>query len=483
VIVAAALGLVLLAIVLAQAVSVGRLGPRVVAAGAKAGARVPRSGHREPRRSVLVGAVVGGVALRLLWVIWATRTPTQLRDPAEYLRIASGFGHGHLPRFADLDPSAYWPPGYSAILAPFVAVADRTAWFSPAFAASLVNVVAGGMTIVLTGLLAERWIGPRARNPAAWLVALCPALIYWTSTAHTETVFTTLFLGLIVLCGQAVDRGETRRWALIGIVFAAAFLVRSPAVIILVVPLLVVRSTTGRWRGALRPTGTVLVASLVLLIPWAVRNGVQVGVWSPASTNNAAAACFGHHDDAEARWDPSRLTPEIQDDCYGHRSPFSDARLAPFYEDAGVTIPDDLPPPDEPGWYRHAMGRAIRWAASHPVEEVTLSAGKVAVTWGSEGQVVDGARNYAEPGWAGRWHDPLGLAADLWLWIVGGLALLGLVLDPRCRRALPVWVPIVLFTVAIVGGVAEPHYRYPVVPLVAVLAAGLLSRDPAGVAP
>jgi 4-amino-4-deoxy-L-arabinose transferase-like glycosyltransferase len=308
-------------------------------------------------------------------------------------------------------------------------------------------------------------------------VALCPALVYWTSTAHTETAFTPLFLGLILWCGYAVDHPSTRRWLAIGVVFAVAFLVRSPGVIILVVPLLVLRSATGRWRGALRPTATLLLGSLVLLVPWAIRNGVQVGVWSPASTNNAAAACFGHHDDAEARWDPSRLTPEIQDDCYGHRSPFADVRLQPFYDAAGVTIPEDLPPPDEPGWYRHAMGRAISWAVSHPVDELALSVGKVGVTWGTEGEVVDGARNYAEPGWAGGWHHPLGVAADLWLWIVGALALLGLAVDPRCRRALPIWVPIVLFTLAIAGGVAEPHYRYPVVPLVAVLAAGFLCRD------
>ena len=40
-----------------------------------------------------------------------------------------------------------------------------------------------------------------------------------------------------------------------------------------------------------------------------------------------------------------------------------------------------------------------------------------------------------------------------------------------------------LFTLAIVGGVAEPHYRYPVVPLVAVLAAGFVRRDRLAVGP
>jgi 4-amino-4-deoxy-L-arabinose transferase-like glycosyltransferase len=474
--VVAVLGGVLLALAAAQLVLLGVAGRPVEAARAKARRRAGDGGQRPPRRNVLVAAVVVGVLLRLLWVIWATRTPTGFRDPAEYLRIASGFGHGYLPRFGDVAPSDYWPPGYPAILAPFVAVADRTGWLSPAFAAALVNVVAGGITIVLTAVLARRWIGPRAANPAAWLVALCPALVYWSSTAHTETVFTPIFLGLIVLCGWAAGDEARRPWVVVGLLFGVAFLVRSPAVIILAVPALVFRASSGSWRGSLRPTVTVVVASLVLLVPWAIRNGVQVGVWSPASTNNAAAACFGHHDDTEARWEPSELTPEIQQDCYGG-SPFQDDRLRALYESEGVTLPPDVGRPDEPAWYRRAMGDALRWAATHPIDEVGLSAGKVRVIWGDEGPVVDGARNYAEPGWGGRWHGPLGAAADLWLWVVGALALVGMVVDPRCRRASPIWVPIVLFTLAIVGGVAEAHYRYPVVPLVAVLAAGCLTRD------
>ncbi|MEL7209793.1 MAG: hypothetical protein AAGK32_16420, partial [Actinomycetota bacterium] len=75
-----------------------------------------------------------------------------------------------------------------------------------------------------------------------------------------------------------------------------------------------------------------------------------------------------------------------------------------------------------------------------------------------------------------RWHTPLEVLADLWLWIVGALAIVGLVLLPAARRAAPIWLPIVLLTLAIAAGVAEPHYRYPVVPLVAVLAAATLHR-------
>jgi len=441
-------------------------GDRWRAVGRRARARLPRVG---------TAVVVGGI-LRLVWVVWATRAPTQLRDPAEYLRIATDLGDGILPRFAGLDHSAYWPPGYPAVLAPFLWLAEQTGVASPAFTAALVNAAAGTVTVALTALVARRWIGPRAVRPAAWLVALCPALIYWTATAHTETVFTTVLLALVILASRVADHPSTRGWVLVGLLFGAAFLIRSPALVALAVPPLALRAGGASWRSAGRATGVVVASSLVLLVPWMIRNGTQVGVWSPASTNNAAAACFGHHDEAEASWEASLASPELQQDCYGDGSPFDDERLAAVYAETGSGGQQEFSGPDEPRWYRETMLDAVSWAITHPVEEVGLSVGKVWQTWAFEGRVVDGARNYAEPRWAGRAHDPLGLAAVGWTWVVGVAALVALVVVPACRKATVVWVPVVLYTLAIVGGIAEPHYRYPVVPLVAVLAAGLAER-------
>jgi 4-amino-4-deoxy-L-arabinose transferase-like glycosyltransferase len=440
------------------------------------GVRRPSIGTLVTARRSLVAAVVVGGGLRLLWVIWATRAPTEPQDPAEYLRIATDLGRGILPTFGGGVHSAYWPPGYPALLAPFVWVARETGWASPAFTAALFNVVAGTATILLTGVLARRWLGPGAGAVAAWLIALCPALIYFTSTAHTETAFTPLLLGVILLADRATEHESWRRWAVAGLVLGVAFLVHSPAVIALTVPALTIRARRGAWRGALRPTMLVAVAAAVLLVPWAVRNGVQVGVWSPAPTSNASAACFGHHDRTRASMTPSLAEPRLQEDCFGG-SPYDDPRLAPMYAAAGE-VPPDLGPdePDEPRWYRETMSEAVSWVLRHPGEEVVLSAQKVWATWGDEGRAVEAARNYDAGEWAGRWHDPLRLVADLWLWLVGVLALVALAVVPACRRALPVWVPIALLTLAIVGGIAEPHYRYPVVPMVAVLAAGLLAR-------
>ena len=442
--------------------------------------RPPRPPRRRRRpdvaaRGPFVAAVAVGGLVRLVWVIVATRTPTGLRDPAEYLRIAVAFSEGETLRFGGGgDPSAFWPPGYPALLAPFVWLPRQTGWPSTAFTASLVNVVAGTATIVLAAWLAERWLGAATRNPTAWLVALSPGLVYWTSTPHTETAFTPLFLATLALASWAAATPSTRRWALVGALVALAFLIRSPGVIGVAAPALALRSERGTWRGALRPTLVTAGVALLLLVPWTVRNGLQVGFWSPASTNNAGAVCFGHHDDALALWEPEKLSQEIQDDCYG-TSPYAERRFAELYglDDAqAAAMPADV---DEAAWYRDATGRGLRWALANPTREVPLELRKLWETWSSEGRVVDGARNFEEPGWAGRWHGPLEAAADWWGWLVGAAALAGLALMTTCRRALVLWVPIALYTLAILGGVVDPHYRYPVVPLVATLAAGAVA--------
>ena len=426
-------------------------------------------------RSFALAVVVGG-GLRLLWVIWASVSPTGSQDPLFYLQIAADFGDGIMPRFGGLDHSAYWPPGYPAILAPFVWVADRTGWISPAFTASLVNVAAGTATVYLSGRLADFWFGRSARAVAAWLVALCPAIVYFTATAHSETVFTTMLLGLILLSSTAAREPSTGRWVLIGLLFAAAFLVRSPALIALPLPAVALRVEHGSWAGAMKATALVLAASCLLLVPWTIRNGTQVGVWTPGSTNNAAAACFGHNDGVVAKWEASLADAELQQECFGG-SPYDDERFLEIYREAGA-LPEgvEIGEPDEPTWYRETLFDAMAWAITHPVDEVRLSTQKVWQTWREERRAVDLARNNADPGWAGRWHSTLELLADVWLWLIGGLALLGLLLMSSCRRAVPVWLPIASLTLAIAAGVAEPHYRYPVVPLVAVLGAAMAHR-------
>ena len=427
-------------------------------------------------RWLLAAIGVGGV-LRLVWAITATTAPIGTADAAEYERLAVAFSHGDMPTFFTGIHSAYWAAGYPMILAPFMWVARTTGWVSPLFTASLVNVVAGTTTIALTAYLATRWVGANARNWAAWLIALMPAQIYYTSTAHSETVLTALILGgfaaLTAVLHRYPEGRERLRWlALVGLLVGLGILVKSSAVVLFAVPLLALRATTGRWRGVgvLKATGAVMLGSLVLLVPWTIRNGVQVGVWTPLGTQNATVLCMGNHDTATGGWAP---VPESLEDCY-QRSPWDDERM--LGTEAYTAPPGwEFRGPDEPRWYREASARGLHWAATHPLDEIRLAWLKTAEAWGDEWDALPSATNFNRPDFAGGKGGPFDVAADLYLWSLQLLAIGGLVFVKACRRALPVWGLVILLTMMIWGGLAQPHYRHPAVPLLAVLAGGALA--------
>ncbi|HMQ28169.1 MAG TPA: hypothetical protein PKA98_19425, partial [Acidimicrobiales bacterium] len=133
--------------------------------------RPPRPPRRRRRpdvaaRGPFVAAVAVGGLVRLVWVIVATRTPTGLRDPAEYLRIAVAFSEGETLRFGGGgDPSAFWPPGYPALLAPFVWLTRQTGWSNTAFTAFLVTVLAGAAGVGHRAWGGPRGVGRDTRNP------------------------------------------------------------------------------------------------------------------------------------------------------------------------------------------------------------------------------------------------------------------------------------------------------------------------------
>ena len=422
-----------------------------------------------------------GVVVRLVWSALATTAPIGVADAEEYVRIAVDFSAGKMPTFVTGDHSAYWAAGYPLLLSPFMWFARHSGLVSPLYMASLVNVVAGSITVGATAFLAARWISPAARNPAAWLIALAPAQIYYTSTAHSETVLTMLILVALAAITVVLRRfppGRDRaRWLVgVGVLVGMTVLVKSSGLVLFFVPLLALRADSGRWRGALKATGWLVLGSLVLIVPWTIRNGVQVGVWTPLGTQNATVVCMGNHDTATGGWHPVQ---ESLEDCYQY-SPWDDRRLI------GSGVGSEPPPwwtfhePDEPRWYRQASAHGLHWAVTHPVREVQLAWLKTAEAWGDEWDALPSATNFRDTEFAGGKGGPFDVAADLWLWAVQLLAIGGLVFVRACRRALPIWGTALLLTMMIWGGLAQPHYRHPAVPLLVVLAGGSIAALQAG---
>jgi len=352
-------------------------------------------------------------------------------------------------------PSAFHPVGYPFLLTPVAFLARVTGGFSLAYGAALVNAVAATVTVALGGLLAGRWFGRRARTVAAWVLALAPGQIYLTAVALAETAFTTLVMAsvlavtVVILRSPALRRGQL---VALGALTGYAVLVRTPGTVLVLLALIALWVRLGSIRQAVGPAAWLLLGVVVVLAPWTVRNGVEIGLWSPASTNNAAFLCTGHRDGATGRFDD---TFEGQRYCF-EGSPFD-------------------PQPEEADWYVRTVRRAVGWALTHPAEEVRLTITKTADTFDHDREALVTARDFGNrPLASPATRDRLDLLADAWHWGVLVLAAVGLFLIPAVRRAWPIWATVVGQVVLIWGGIALGRYHAPFMPLLAVLASATL---------
>lgn len=401
-------------------------------------------------------AVVVGFALRLAWVLWVTVEPSgPYSDTGQALSMARQFAsfqtyrlHGHV--------SAFFPVGYPLLLSPFAWLSAHTGWFSLPLAASLVNVAAGTTTIVVGAVLAGRWFGPSERTVAAWVLALAAGPIYLTSAALSETVFAALMLlGLLAVTAIVQGGRSPSRGRLLGLGALLGYLglVRSPGLFLLLLSLVALRVVAGSWRAVLRPALWLVLGTALFLVPAAVRNGIQVGVWTPTSTNNAAFLCQGHKDDAIA--DASRLTDEDFRPCF-IGTPYA-------------------PDPDEAAWYGRTIREAIGWALTHPAEEVRLTWEKTLLVLSDDKQALADGQDFghhlvASPTWEHR----LFYLGDTWHNLVLILGTAGFLVLRRGRAAWPLWAPAVGFIVAAWGGVALDRFHHPTMAILAVPASAMM---------
>jgi 4-amino-4-deoxy-L-arabinose transferase-like glycosyltransferase len=411
---------------------------------------------QSPRNRSLALALLVAFGLRLAWALWATHTPVNpLSDTSQYLSYARSFAAGETPSLYG-QPTAYFPPGWPMLLSPVSFVSGHTGWYSLEFGAALLNVVLGTATVAFTALLAKEWLGAGARNPAAWIMAVGAGQIYFTSTAYSETMFATctmaaLLATTVVLRPDAAPRARTM--VLVGVLIGLTMLVRSPGAILLLAPALTIRATRGSWKGAARLSGLTLLGALVLLVPWTIRNVVEVGVLTPMSTNSAAAMCTGHHEGATGGFDPG--PGAIQ--CFT-RSPYDQGNA------------------DEGDWYQDTTSRAVKWAVTHPVEEVKLTLWKTYDTMADDREALLLAEDYSQQPLASlRFQEVLRHLADGWHWAVLALSAAGLLWLPACRRALPLWVTAVGYLVAVWAGLALSRYHHGIMPILVVFAAGAIS--------
>ena len=409
--------------------------------------------HRLTRRWLLA-LLMFALAVR---VGWGLRQPgdkaamqrLNLPDQIEYLDLAENLLHTNTLSFYDArfgdQVYAYRMPGYPLFLAALDA--------SPR-AIRLAQALIDTLTVLGVCLLARRWLSEFASLLAAAIVAVNPYLIYFSGLILSETLYTAMLVwGMVLLAGSSTAKPETfplslRRFLAGALVLALGIHVRPSglglpmllglAALILNRPLPSAYDPQAAPRWRVPVLSTMLLLTVLVLLPWVLRNHQRLEAWIWTTTNSGITLYDGFHPGATGASDQSFLKqlPELK-------------RMNEVQRSAYLS---DL---------------ARQWIQENPRQAAELAVVKAGRTWSP----VPLSQDYG-----GRTLYRLaGLIYSVPLFV---LVALGLWWSPLSRSAKTfLLMPAIYFTAIHALSVGSLRYRLPADAPMAILAAGCLASQ------
>ena len=209
---------------------------------------------------------------------WYLGTPlgrVPVLDEAGNLSLANEIARGRL--HAEL---FYRAQGYSLFLAGLRAAGVTAAGLFPA--ALVLGALLHAAGAALAASIARRWFGGAAAMAAGLLFALDPVLVHFATQALDTTLSLTLFLaGLCFLSAALAEPGRASPWALAGIAWAAATLVRPNYLLAwAAVPLLALfQPSRARTRAVVASLAGIVLFCAYSLWQWSVCGVVGFLPW------------------------------------------------------------------------------------------------------------------------------------------------------------------------------------------------------------
>jgi 4-amino-4-deoxy-L-arabinose transferase-like glycosyltransferase len=234
-----------------------------------------------------------GLALRLAFGLgyWVDQPLT--RDEVEYLSLARSVaaGRGLVPDLAGgpVDPFGR-APGYPLFLA--LVGGGRAPTVGVPASVTVAQSAVAAFGILIIGLLARRFAGPRAAVAASVIAACYPPLVWTSARVFSEALFWPLGLGVAWLFGRAMSRTRPAPAALLacGIACGIAILVRPGFLLFLPVAIL--------WLLARRHAAAAVVLGLgaaLTIAPWTVRNYRHYGRFVLVASEGGITFWTGNH--------------------------------------------------------------------------------------------------------------------------------------------------------------------------------------------
>jgi 4-amino-4-deoxy-L-arabinose transferase-like glycosyltransferase len=334
------------------------------------------------------------------------------------------------------EPSAWTQPLYSFFLVPIYWIAGREWW-----AVGLAQIAVAVATAIVVYEIGRRFLSHRAGLVAAVVATLSPYLV-WHDVHVNRELLDQLLAAVVVLLTLVVGerRGGLTAAALLGLALGLAILGNSRLVLL---PLVVAGYLLWRRKGW-QTVGVTLGACAVALLPWLVRNEVNVG-------------CFTLTTDSRALWKANNLATYDTLDRGGWIDDVPNLRGAPPWPElaADLTLQGKPTTVDECAQMRLYRREVIDFWQEHPDEKARLMGQAARMLWdprsirtegrAEAGGFVDDARTWAQP-----LH-----AIPLYV-----LATLGLVVMPR--RIAVLFVALLAYnTLAALVFAGATRYRVP----------------------
>ena len=227
-------------------------------------------------RLLLLSAL--GLAVRALWVALEPAT-SPVADETMWLTWGTQVLPSPEVGFSPLRLRfVFHPPLYLYFLGlPFALTGSLVA-------VQYLQCLVGAMLVPALGLLGRRGFGERAGLAAAGLGAIYPELVWFGSHFWAETLFTVLLWWAIERLAASDARASAAAALGAGMLFGLAILTRETVLYFL--PLAALWLAWGR-PGGLRRAALLVAASLLVVVPWTVRNYLVFDALVPVSTAGA----------------------------------------------------------------------------------------------------------------------------------------------------------------------------------------------------
>jgi 4-amino-4-deoxy-L-arabinose transferase-like glycosyltransferase len=401
-------------------------------------------------RRIAYAIVVAAAVVPRLGVLVHERSRVVVAFTEKSDRFAETFIHHGTYGLVPGEPSAYTQPLYGWFLIPVYWIFGRS-WESVGFA----QIAVAAATALLVYEIGRRLLSDRAAVVAALLATLNPYLVWHDVHVNREILDQLLAAAVVLVTLLAAERRSWRLAALDGVLCGLAILGNTRLAFM---PMLVAAYLVWRVRAVV-PALAVVALAFVAVLPWLVRNEVNVGcftlttdtraLWKANNPNTYEVLASGRWIDAVPPLPGAPPSPELAADVYER-----DGRVLPVDECAQMDL------------YQHQV---IAFWKHHPGEKARLAEQAVRLEWDPRVHETS-----TSPG-AGTWLDSVRRWAEGgYMSVLYALGIAGLLLVPRAFAVLAALL-LAYNTLAALVFAGTTRYRAPWDFLIALLAAGTLA--------